>query len=215
MGALLSESVQEDTRTAKFMRSMLRSKREGDLVEVGPQTEDEKARAKKVVVVGSGGAGLIYFTQNEERLTFEEIQQAYPDLVLGLAKHPGIGFVLVKSAEHGNMVIGKAGNVHYLDDGKVEGEDPLLPYGPNAVRHLKREAGFTNCPDILVNAVYDPQTQEMCGFENQVSHHGAMGGPQNHAFVLHPVSLPAGEEPIVTAEGLHRVIRGWRDQIQQ
>jgi len=33
-------------------------------------------------VVGSGGAGLIYFTQNEERLTFEEIQQAYPELLL-------------------------------------------------------------------------------------------------------------------------------------
>jgi len=90
----------------------------------------------------------------------------------------------------------------------------LLPFGPNAARHLKREAGFTNCPDLLVNAVYDPETQLMCGFENQVSHHGGLGGPQNHAFVLHPVSLSAGDEPIVTAEGLYRVLRGWRDQVQ-
>jgi hypothetical protein len=157
---------------------------------------------------------LIYFTHNKERLTFEEIQQEYPDLLLGLAKHPGIGFVMVKSAENGNMVIGKKGDVHYLDDGKVEGEDPLAPYGPNAARLLKREAGFASCPDLLVNAVYDPKTEEMYGFENQVSHHGAMGGPQNHAFVLHPVSLPAGDEPIVTAVGLYRVMRGWRDQVQ-
>jgi uncharacterized membrane protein YvlD (DUF360 family) len=213
MNALLSESVLEDTRTAKFLGSMLRSKREGDLVKVGPQTEDEKARAMKAVVVGSGCAGLIYFTHNEERLTSEQIQQLYPELLVGLVKHPGIGFVMVKSEEYGNMVIGKNG-FHYLDDDKVDGEDPLLPFGPNAARHLKREASFVSCPDILVNAVYDPQTQEACGFENQVSHHGGLGGPQNHAFVLHPVSLPAGEEPIVTAVGLYRVLRGWRDQVQ-
>jgi hypothetical protein len=79
---------------------------------------------------------------------------------------------------------------------------------------MKREASFANCPDILVNAVYDPQTQEACCFENQVSHHGGLGGPQNHAFVLHPVILSPGEEPIVTAEGLYRVMRGWRDQVQ-
>jgi uncharacterized membrane protein YvlD (DUF360 family) len=213
MGALLSESLQEDTRTAKFLRSMLKNRRQGDLVEVGPQTEDEKAKAKKVVTVGSGCAGLIYFTHNEERLTSEEIQQLYPELLVGLAKHPGVGFVMVKSKEYGNMAIGGKG-FHYLDDNTVEGEDPLLPYGPNAVRHLRREASFNNSPDILVNAVYDPQTQEACCFENQVSHHGGLGGPQNHAFVLHPISLPVGEEPIVTAEGLYQVMRGWRDQVQ-
>lgn len=213
MGALLSESLQENTRTAKFLRSMLKSKREGDVVEVGPQTEDQKAREKKVVTVGSGCAGLIYFTQNDERLTSEEIQEMYPELLVGLVKHPGVGFVLVKSKEHGNMAIGSKG-FHYLDDDVIEGEDPLVPYGPNAALLLKREAGFTTCPDLLVNAVYDPKTQEACGFENQVSHHGGLGGPQNHAFVLHPVSLPEGEEPIVTAEGLYRVMRGWRDQVQ-
>jgi hypothetical protein len=213
MGALISESLQENTRTSKFLGSMLKSKREGDVVEVGPQTEDEKAREKKVVTVGSGCAGLLYFTNNEERLTSEEIQELYPDLIVGLVKHPGVGFVMVKSKEQGNMVIGKKG-FHYLDDDLVEGEDPLLPYGPNAARHMKREASFAASPDILVNAVYDPKTQEACGFENQVSHHGGLGGPQNHAFVLHPTSLPAGDEPIVTAEGLYRVMRGWRDQVQ-
>jgi hypothetical protein len=213
MNALLSESVQENTRTAKLMRSMLRNKREGDLVEVGPQTEDEKAQAKKVVVVGSGCAGLIYFTHNEERLTLEEIQQLYPDLLVGLNNHPGIGFVMVKSQEQGNMAISKNG-IYFLDDDKVERENPLAPYGPNAARHLRREASFSSCPDILVNAVYDPKTQEACCFENQVSHHGGLGGPQNFAFVLHPTSLPAGDEPIITAVGLYRVMRGWREQAQ-
>ncbi len=213
MSALLTESSLEDTRTAKFLGSMLRNKKEGDVVEVGPKTEDEKARAMKVVAVGSGCAGLIYFTHNEKRLTSEEIQQAYPELLVGLVQHPGIGFVMVKSEEFGNMVINNKG-FHYLDDDKVEGEDPLLPFGPNAVRHLRRQASFSSCPDLLVNAVYDPETQLACGFENQVSHHGGMGGPQNHPFVLHPTTLTPGETPIVTAVGLYRVLRGWRDQVQ-
>lgn len=212
---ILTESIQDDTRTAKVLRRMFRSRTKDELVEIGPESEDqETARKKKVVVLGSGSAGLIYFTGNEKRLTYEQIQSTYPELLLGLVKHPGIGFVMVLSSENGPMVMGKEG-IHFLSDDKVEGEDPLATFGPNAARHLKRENGFINCPDILINTTYDPQTQELPGFENQVSHHGGLGGPQNYAFVLHPVSLPAGDKPIVTAVGLYKVMRGWRDEIQK
>ncbi len=212
---ILTESIQEEnTRTARILRRALKSKTQDNLVKVAQEQEDnEKARQKKAVALGSGSAGLIYFTEASQRMTYEQIQQAYPDLILGLVKHPGIGFALVMSEENGAMVMGKKG-IHFLDDGKVEGEDPLADFGPNAARHLKRESSFPDCPDLLVNTTYDPQTQELCGFENQVSHHGGLGGPQNYAFVLHPSSLPAGDEPIITAEGLYRVMRGWRDQAQ-
>ena len=210
---LLTESIQEDTRTAKVLRRMFRSRTKDDIVQVAPESEsNEVARGKKVVVVGSGCAGLIYFTGVRERMTYEQIQEAYPDLLLGLVKHPGIGFALVDSKENGPMVLGKGG-IHFLSDGKVEGEDPLIPFGPNAARHLKRENEFSSCPDILVNTTYDPETEELPGFENQVSHHGGIGGPQCHPFLLHPASLPVGEEPIVTAVGLHKVLRGWREQV--
>ena len=97
------------------------------------------------------------------------------------------------------MVMSKGG-IHYLDDDTVEGVDPLADFGPNAASLLRRESSFSNCPDLLVNTMYDPQTQELAGFENQVSHHGGMGGPQNHPFVLHPASLPADGKPVVGAE---------------
>jgi uncharacterized membrane protein YvlD (DUF360 family) len=212
--ALLTESVHDDTRTARVLRRMFRSRTKDEVVQVAPESENnELARAKKAVVLTSGCAALIYFTGSEKRLTHEQIQAAYPDLLLGLVKHPGIGFAMVQSEEHGPMVLGKNG-IHFLSDDKVEGEDPLKPYGPNAARHLKRENGFANCPDILVNTAYDPQTQELPGFENQVSHHGGLGGPQCEPFLLHPTSLPVQNEPIVTAVGLYQVLRGWRDQVQ-
>jgi len=211
---VLTESIQENTRTAKVLRRMFRSRIKNEVVEVATQSEDDQAaRKKKVVVVGSGCAGLIYFTGVNERMTYEQIQETYPDLLLGLVKHPGIGFALVNSRDNGPMVLGKEG-IHFLSDDKVEGEDPLQPFGPNAARHLKREHGFSNCPDILVNTTYDPQTEELPGFENQVSHHGGIGGPQCHPFLLHPASLSIGNDPIVTAVGLHKVLLGWREQVQ-
>ena len=110
-------------------------------------------------------------------------------------------------------MIGKGG-IHYLVDDKVEGMDPLADFGPNAARHLRRESSFSNCPDLLVNTVYDPITQELAGFENQVSHHGGMGGPQNHPFILRPVVLPYDGTPIIGAESVHHLLRGWREQVQ-
>ncbi len=200
MSALLSELIQDNTRTADFLGRMFKSRREGDLVQVGPKIEDIKAGESKAVTVASGGAGLIYFPQSDVRMTQEQIQQLYPELLVGLVKHPAIGFVLVRSKEFGDVVIGNKGFC-YLDDGKIEGENPLADYGPNAIRLLRRELGFPNCPDLLVNTVYDPKTQLMYCLENQVSHHGSLGGPQNHPFVMHPTILSTGDEPIVTAEG--------------
>jgi uncharacterized membrane protein YvlD (DUF360 family) len=211
---VLTESIQEDTRTARVLRRIFRSQTKDEVVQISPVSEnDEAAKSKKVIVLCSGCAGLIYFTGSTQRLTYEQIQDAYPDLLIGLVNHPGIGFAMVQSKENGPMILGKHG-IYFLSDDKVEGEDPLTPYGPNAARHLKRENGFNNCPDILLNTIYDPQSQEIPGFENQVSHHGGLGGPQCHAFLLYPADLPVADAPIVTAVSLNQVMRGWRDQVQ-
>jgi uncharacterized membrane protein YvlD (DUF360 family) len=212
----VNESVNAGTRTAKLLRTALRSKMQPDgMVKVGPSQRDEQQQAQEaeIIVLASGCTGLIYFRGAPQRLTYEEIQARYPDLLPGLTKHPGIGWVLVRSAEHGDMVAGPKG-IYFLDTDEVEGENPLAVYGPNAVLHLKREAGFEHCPDLLINTRYDPETEELCGFENQVSHHGGLGGPQNHAFIIHPVEFTSPAEPVIGAEQVYRLLRGWRDSVQ-
>jgi uncharacterized membrane protein YvlD (DUF360 family) len=218
LNAVLSESTNADTRTAGLIRKMFASRTKDDYVEVTPNaTTADKVEAEaekaKVVVMGSGSTGLIYFTDSPQRMTFEQIQATHPDLVLGLKDHPGIGFLLVRSEAQGDIVVGKSG-VHYLKDDLVEGIDPLANFGPNAAMHLRRESSFSNCPDIVVNTLYDPATQELAGFENQVSHHGGLGGPQNHPFILRPVNLPYDGSPIVGAESVHHLLRGWREKAQ-
>ncbi len=85
--------------------------------------------ATEPIVLGSGSLGLIYLPGPSRRLTREEIDAAYPELIAGLAAHPEIGFVLVRTEAGSSVVLGRAGS-RDLASGEVDGEDPLAVFGP-------------------------------------------------------------------------------------
>lgn len=145
----------------------------------------KKAKDSELIVLGSGNMGLIYLTQWSERLSYEEIVMLFPDLIPGLVKHSGIGFILVNSITNGGMVIGQNG-IYYLDSDRIVGENPLKDFGVNASRHLKRQNSFKNMPDILVNSFYDAKFDEVCAFEELIGSHGGLGGDQTKPFILYP-----------------------------
>ena len=62
----------------------------------------------------------------------------------------------------------------------------------------------------MVNSFYDEQLEEGCAFEELISFHGGMGGPQTRPFLLHPAELEAPDEPVIGAEAAHRVLASWR-----
>jgi hypothetical protein len=164
-------------------------------------------------VLGSGNLGLVYLMESPHRLTLEEIRERHPDLIPAICEHPHVGFVLVRSAEDGPVVIGARGS-RRLADGMVTGEDPLAGFPPNAARHLRRTDGFPHVADIMVNSFFDPVTEEGCAFEELISFHGGMGGPQTQAFILHPAQLGPPDEPLIGAEAVHRLLRGWRAELE-
>lgn len=145
----------------------------------------KKAQDSELIVLGSGNLGLIYLTQWKERLNYEEIVMLFPDLIPGLVKHSGIGFVLVNSISNGGMVIGKNG-IYYLNTDEIVGENPLDGFGKNAAMHLKRQNSFDNMPDIMVNSFYDSENNEVCAFEELIGSHGGLGGDQTKPFILYP-----------------------------
>ena len=169
--------------------------------------------SKEAVVLGSGNLGLIYLMEEKRRLTLEEIDERHPRLIGALREHPHVGWLLVRSAEHGPLALGAKGT-NYLAEGRVVGEDPLAPFSPNAPHHLLRTDSFAHVADIMVNSFYDEQLDEGCAFEELISFHGGMGGPQTQPFLLHPAHFPIPEEPVVGAEAAHRVLLGWRDMLQ-
>ena len=138
---------------------------------------------------------------------------AHPQLIPTLREHPHIGWILVRSQEHGAIVLGRDGS-HRLSDGHVEGVDPLAQFSAGAPAHLLRTDGFPHVADIMVGSFYDPELDEGCAFEELISFHGGIGGPQTQPFILHPAELELPAGPIVGAAAVHGILLGWRHLLQ-
>jgi uncharacterized membrane protein YvlD (DUF360 family) len=164
---------------------------------------------RDVIVLGSGNLGLVYLMDERRRLTLEELDDRHPRLLPELRNHPHVGWLLVRSEQEGPVVLG-AGGAHYLASGRVDGMDPLAPFSRNAPRHLLRTDGFEHVADIMVGSFYDPTLEEGCAFEELISFHGGLGGPQTRPFLLYPTALPAADGPIVGAAAVNLLLRGWR-----
>ena len=174
----------------------------------GP-AQEQRDRHPELVVCASGNLALVYLNRRPQRLTLEEITAAYPGLIEALAGHPGIGFVVARSEAHGNLALG-AGGCNYLDEGRIEGSDPLAPFGPHAVRHVRRVASMPETGDLVINSRLDPDTNEVAAFEELVGSHGGIGGWQTDAFILHPAAWPvATDGPIVGAPAVHQQLVQW------
>ncbi|MEE0935401.1 MAG: phage holin family protein [Methanobrevibacter sp.] len=173
------------------------------------QKEKEEAKElsdSEVIVLASGNLAMIYLTQWSHRLTYEELNTYFPELIPGIVNNEYVGFILVKSQEHGDMAIGKNGT-YYLDSDKIDGENPLEGFGDNIVRHLKRTSSFEHTPDILVNSFYDEEADEVCAFEELVGSHGGAGGDQSKPFILYPSSWNVSDEEIIGAENIYKILK--------
>ncbi len=165
-------------------------------------------------VMASGCLGLISFPREPGRVTLERLEELHPKLLPALREHAGIGFVLVRSQEHGAVVFGHSG-IHFLDEDRVEGDDPLAPFGPHAADHVRRADRFAHCPDVMVNSTYWDAADEVAAFEELVGSHGGMGGTQSYPFVLRCADLPWPDRDVVGAEAVHRVFRTWLTALGQ
>ncbi|MEW1719959.1 phage holin family protein [Streptomyces sp. NPDC093109] len=172
--------------------------------------EEEPARGSDPVVLASGNLALISFPDVPERMSREQIDRRHPALLRTLANHPGIGFLLVRSEEHGSVVLGPDGAevpvAALTDDG------PLAAMGPGAADAVRRTDGFPHVADIMVNSMYEPATGRVHAFEEQIGSHGGLGGEQSRPFLLSPLTLsePVPEGGRLTgAEQVHGVLRRW------
>jgi uncharacterized membrane protein YvlD (DUF360 family) len=213
MSAGLTEMARDDTLAARTVRTATQDRVADGAVALDPEArrgvaETRGGEVPELSVMASGCLGLISFPREPGRVTLERLEVLHPRLLEALREHPGIGFLLVRSERRGALVIGKQG-VNYLDENRVEGIDPLGPFGPNAADHVRRTNGFPHCPDIVLNSSYWSESGEVAAFEELVGSHGGMGGTQSFPFVLHPVDLGWPDAQVVGAERVHRIFRGW------
>ena len=112
-----AKSTEEDAMTAASE----------DIAAVGADDKE----LPEVVTLASGNLGLISFPRIPHRVTLEELDERYPHVIPTLCAHPGVAFMVVRSSKDGAVAIGDMGR-HYLDDGRIVGNDPLAPFGENA-----------------------------------------------------------------------------------
>ena len=167
---------------------------------------------REVVVLGSGNLGLIYLMEGPQRWTREEIDERHPRLIGALRDHSHVGWLLVRSSTDGPLVLGGGGE-RRLADNRIDGHDPLEGFSPTAAQHLLRTDGFDHVADIMVGSFYDPEIDEGCAFEELISFHGGLGGPQTRPFILHPQTLEVPGEPLLGAAAVHALLAGWRAEL--
>jgi plasmid stabilization system protein ParE len=212
VSVLLTDFLNQDRSDHPVMEAALRRRRGRGQIDLGPDdsapTGERVDHDGEVVVVASGNLGLISFTSAPARLTMEEIGRAYPRLIQELVEHPGVAFAVMETDELGPIAIGHSG-FYALAHDEVHGDNPLAGYEAYVPAMLRRSSGFRNAPDIYVAGTWWQASNEVAAFEELVSSHGGLGGGQSTPFLLSPAGLPLCDEPIVGAEALHRVLKGW------
>ena len=161
--------------------------------------------------MAGGNLALIYFNAKKTRLTLEEIDELYPNLVEALANHPGIGVLMVRSRDHGLLLVGKRG-INFVDEGRTDGEDPMALYGEFGVAGFKRLDEIAHVGDVAVISFYDPETEEIAAFEELIGAHGGLGGAQTRPFLLYPADWELDLAPLVGAPMVYQQLRRWMEQ---
>ena len=179
-----------------------------------PKKKKNDVSGEDVVVLGSGQPRPDLPDGRAAPADAGGDRRAAPRAPARAARHPHVGWLLVRSSEHGALALGGNGT-RYLETGRVEGEDPLAAFSPRAAQHLLRTDGFAHVADIMVGSFYDPDMEPGCAFEELISFHGGLGGPQTRPFVLAPADLPFPGEPIVGAAAVHGLLLGWRQHLER
>jgi hypothetical protein len=168
---------------------------------------DDAENPPDIVVAASGNLAHVSFPGMPGRATKKVIDAAYPVLIDGLVRHPGIGLVMVRADGRG-AVVHSGGGTHDLADGHVDGLDPLSRFGKRAADGLRRVDSMAECGDLLIISMFDLESGEVAPFEEQIGSHGGLGGQQTDAFILHPAEWGIEATPL-GAVALHEQIRRW------
>ncbi len=212
VNSFLSEITRSKGVGPTVARAALAGSTTDGVVDLDHEEIPPPADESTIAVVGSGNLGLVWFTGHDHRLTVEELEDLHPELVATLAAHPGVGVLMVRSSKHGAVAFGPKG-VRYLDEDRVEGEDPTTIFGEHTIMSLKREDAMTHAADLLLLSEYDPVMGEVAAFEELIGSHGGLGGFQTRPFILHPVEWELDEPVPLGAPAIYRNIRRWLGSI--
>ena len=174
-----------------------------DAIEEAVKTAENEAN--DILVLASGNLVNAYFSISDKRMTYDEIEAAYPGMITEMVSHPGIGLVMVHTAE-GPVAIGENGQRN-LYSGEVTGEDPLVMYNDpeKRTKQLRYLLDFPNGGDlVIISPVYEDDT--VAAYEELIGSHGGLGGQQTDPFLMYPSAFEVKDE-IINANQVYSVLK--------
>ncbi|MFN8521746.1 MAG: phage holin family protein [Chloroflexota bacterium] len=208
LSAFLNEIAAGTTRSARPARRLIRLPSHRHSVELPRERRRrELAASAEVVVTSSGNLGHVYLTQTREQLSLEQLTEMHPGLIEALVSHPGIGFVLVRSAERGPVVLGRSGVRPLAEGSAIQGGDPLAGFEQHTGLFLRRLAEYPNSGDVIVNGAFNPSTGRVIGIDDLVGAHGGVGGMQTQPFLIYPAAWADRAPSLVGSVAVHRFLR--------
>ena len=166
-----------------------------------------------VVVCSSGNLAHVYINARTDKMTAEAVEHLYPGLIDGLANHPGIGALVVRT-DAGHVQVVSPRDRLDLTSGLPDGSDLAAEYGPRAAEELLRLEGFPNAGDLILMGGVHQASGQVTGFEELIGSHGGLGGWQTEPFILCPASLELAQDPLLGAPAVYRQLLAWRAQLQ-
>ena len=207
MHLLLDELKGVEERLGPRQRALLRRVRRflrDRAIPVVDMSDWDMKKRSDIVVRNSGSAAHVYFNVAPRRLQLGEIALLYPNLLQSLVEHPGIGMVVAREGDCA-IALGKQGQALITHDGvEVEGQNPLqLSDEPEiAAQQVGYLASFPHSGDLIVFGGWH-RPGLIVAFEDQISTHGGMGGPQDNPFILYPAEYFIPTESIANSRELY------------
>ncbi len=195
-----------DAITRKAAEALGNAVTDDDVEQAVKSAENE---ANDILVLASGNLVNTYFSVSDKRMSRDEIEAAYPGMIAEMISHPGVGLILVHTAE-GPVVIGKEGQRN-LYSGTVTGDDPLTMYQDpeKRAKQLRYLADFPDGGDlVIISPVYEDGT--VAAYEELIGSHGGLGGQQTDPFLIYSSAIKAGDE-IINANQVYSVLKKIKD----
>jgi hypothetical protein len=180
------------------------------------ETYDEK----EIVFTDAYSLGNIYFNFEKGRVSLDDVEKRYPQLLDFLTDHPGIG--LVCGTGNGKVIIrGKVGTLE-VDGEKnltLKGANPLTAYGDEKVllNQILNYMSVKGSGDVVIFGAYDKDKDEVIDFNKKYSLkslHGGLGGDQTRPFIIAKPEVPVNGQEITEATQLHDLHQKYRKYLK-
>jgi len=149
-----------------------------------------------VVITYSSSLAHLYITGSGAPLNWKEVEEAQPMLLRFLCRHKGIGFILARGEEAGQLMIFHRGGRICVTDNPCFHQyelEFLRPYGApyELLDQLYRFGLGPRCGDLILFGALDKEG--IACFDDQVGGHGSVGGEQSRPFLILPLGHPVLE----------------------